>query len=110
VAQVESTNADYTVTETAAPAGYSIDTPAPQNVTVSQVGTCETGTQATVSFVDTPLSRITVSFESLAEGNPTSATIECTGDIGPTDLPEGSPRVLDNLIPGEYDCKVIVDP
>src|SRR6266498_5968882 len=32
-------------------------------------------------------------------GNPTSATIQCTGEGSPSPLPEGTPKVLDNLAP-----------
>ncbi len=66
--------------------------------------------EETISFSDTPLSKVTVSFESLAPGNPTSATIQCTGEGSPSPLPEGTPKVLDNLAPGTYSCTVVVDP
>jgi len=104
----------YTVTETKAPSGYKINTTSAQPVTVSTAGTCGSGNEATVSFDDTPLSKITVAFESLAAGDPTSATIQCTGDSSAQNLPEGTPRVLGNgtttLVPGTYTCTVVVDP
>jgi hypothetical protein len=104
----------YTVTETKAPSGYKINTTSAQPVTVSTAGTCGSGNEATVSFDDTPLSKITVAFESLAAGDPTSATIQCTGDSSAQDLPEGTPRVLGDgtttLVPGTYTCTVVVDP
>jgi Prealbumin-like fold domain len=101
---------DYTVTETDAPTGYEIDDPTAQTVTVDNDATCGSGNEETVSFTDTPLSRITVSFESLAPGNPTSATVQCTGEGSPSPLPEGTPKVLDDLVPGTYTCTVVVDP
>jgi Prealbumin-like fold domain len=114
---------DYTVTETAAPSGYKIDDTAGHTVTVNQSSTCGDGNEAAFAATDTPLSKITVSFESLAAGNPTSATIQCStadgssdANIGPPPvaLPEGTPRVLGDgsasLIPGTYDCEVVIDP
>jgi Prealbumin-like fold domain len=115
----------YTVTETGAPSGYKIDNPTGVSVDVDHNADCAgNGTpNAPATFTDTPLSKITVSFESLAAGNPTSATIECStadgssdGIVGPppVNLPEGTPRVLGNgtsgLTPGHYDCEVVVDP
>ncbi len=101
---------DYTVKETDAPTGYKIDDSTAHTVTVDNDATCGSGNEETISFSDTPLSRITVAFESLAPGDPTSATIQCTGDGSPSALPEGTPRVLDNLEPGTYTCTVVVDP
>jgi hypothetical protein len=102
---------NYTVTETAAPSGYAIDNPSPVSVAVDHVASCTSGTpNAPAAFTDTPLSRITVSFESLAPGNPTSATVQCTGEGSPSPLPEGTPKVLDNLAPGTYSCTVVIDP
>jgi len=101
----------YTVTETAAPSGYKIDNPDPVSVSIDHNASCTSGTpNAPADFTDTPLSRITVSFESLAAGDPTSATVECTGDASAQPLPEGSPRTLDNLVPGTYSCTVVIDP
>jgi len=58
---------------------------------------------------DTPLSQITVSFHSKVAGA-TTATIQCTGDASPQNLPDGSPRTLDDLVPGTYTCTVVIDP
>ncbi len=99
---------DYEVTETAAPEGYSIDDPEAKSVTVDNVAMCGSGNEESVGFSDTPLSKIVCSFESLAEGNPTSATIICTGDAMAQPLPEGTPKVLDDLPPGTYSCTVVV--
>jgi hypothetical protein len=49
-------------------------------------------------------------FTSLAGPGVTAATIQCTGEPGLVDLPEGSPHVLDALRPGTYACTVVVDP
>jgi hypothetical protein len=101
----------YTVTETSAPTGYKIDNPNPVSVTVDHNATCASGTpNAPAAFTDTPLSKITVSFQSKAGPGVTSATIQCTGDASSAPLPEGTPKVLDDLVPGTYTCTVVVDP
>jgi hypothetical protein len=100
----------YSVQETAAPTGYAIDDPSVHTVSVNSSATCGSGNEVALSFSDTPLSKITVSFQSLAGVGVTTATIQCTGDPGYANLPEGSPKVLNNLLPGTYSCTVIVDP
>jgi hypothetical protein len=95
----------YTVTETAAPTGYAIDT-ASKDVSVDHTSSCTTGTPNAVSFTDTPLSSITVSFLSEAGPGVTSATVQCTGEDG-TSLP---PHTIQHLPPGTYTCTVVVDP
>jgi len=86
-----------------------VDDSSSHTVAVGNRATCGSGNEASISFSDTPLSRITVAFESLAPGNPTSATIQCTGDGSAQALPEGSPRVVDSLAPGTSSCTVVVD-
>src|SRR5215470_10287150 len=49
----------YTVTETAAPTGYAIDT-ASKSVTPTTAASCSSGSPAQVSFTDTPLTDISV--------------------------------------------------
>jgi hypothetical protein len=68
----------------------------------------------TVSFSNTPLSNITVSFSSQVPGG-TAATIDCT-DLTATP-PDGTPAVFDDtsetfedLEPGTYSCTVVIDP
>jgi prealbumin domain-containing protein len=99
----------YTVHEKAAnvPAGYSAA--ADQTAAVTASGTCASGS-VPKSFVDTPLSKITVSFESKVAPGATTATIQCTGEGSAANLPEGTPKELDDLVPGSYACTVIVDP
>jgi hypothetical protein len=81
------------------------------SVTVDHNATCASGTpNAPAAFTDTPLSKITVSFQSKAGPGVTSATIQCTGDANPAALPESTPKVLDDLVPGTYTCTVVVDP
>jgi Prealbumin-like fold domain len=100
----------YSVQETAAPPGYAIDDTAAHDVSVSANSTCGDGNEATFAATDTPLSKITVSFQSLAGPGVTTATVQCTGDASSEPLPEGTPKVLNNLPPGTYSCTVVVDP
>jgi Prealbumin-like fold domain len=99
----------YSVQETAPPTGYKIDDTTAHDVSVSQNSTCGDGNEATFSATDTPLSQITVSFHSKVAGA-TSATIQCTGDASAQNLPDGTPRTLDDLAPGTYTCTVVIDP
>jgi hypothetical protein len=78
--------------------------------------TPDVGTR-TVSFslkaldtVECTFTNILHQFESLAPGDPTSATVQCTGEGSSSPLPEGTPKVLDNLAPGTDSCTVVVDP
>jgi hypothetical protein len=109
----------YYVHESSAPTGYS--GAADQTASISTNSTCASS-PVTKTFTDTPLSKITVSFESLGAGNPTSATIVCTASAGGSsdgnaalqNLPEGTPLTIGNgtsgLTPGTYTCAVVVDP
>jgi hypothetical protein len=103
---------NHTVQEVSAPTGYKVNDTTVHNVDVEHAGTCSDPVDASQSlaFDDTPLSRITTSFESLADGNPTSATIDCSRQGDPVPLPEGTPDVQDNLAPGTYTCTVVIDP
>ena len=104
---------DYTVHEDT-PAGYEGE--ADKTVTVDNKASCgdDPYVGETVSFSNTPLSNITVSFESQVPGG-TAATIECTGLTATP--PDGTPNLFDDasetfedLVPGTYTCTVVVDP
>ena len=104
---------DYAVHETT-PAGYAGE--ADKTVTVNNAATCADVpfVGETVGFSNTPLSNITVSFESQVTGG-TAATIECTGLTATP--PDGTPNAFDDtsetfedLLPGTYNCTVVVDP
>jgi hypothetical protein len=104
---------DYTVHETT-PAGYQGE--ADKTVTVDTKASCTDSPYAgeTVTFTNTPLSKITVSFESQVPGG-TAATIACTGLTATP--PDGTPSAFDDtsetfedLVPGTYTCTVVVDP
>jgi len=105
--------AEYTVTETV-PTGYKGELP--KKVTVDNAASCSDATYAgeSVSFQNTPLSNITVSFESQVTGG-TAAKISCTGltatpaDATPNAFDDTSEQFKD-LIPGTYTCTVVVDP
>ncbi len=100
----------YTATETV-PTGYSADGPNPQNANVSVSATCGSGNEASLSFHNTPLSQIRVTFHSKAGAGVTAATIQCTGEGSPSNLPDDNTgHLLDDLAPGTYDCQVVVDP
>jgi uncharacterized surface anchored protein len=104
---------NYTVHEVT-PAGYKGE--ADKTVTVNNKAACADDPYVgeTVSFHNTPLSNITVSFESQVTGG-TAATIECAGLTA--DPADGTPNVFDDtsetfkdLEPGTYTCTVVVDP
>jgi len=104
---------DYTVHEDTPP-GYEGE--ADKTVTVDNKASCgdDPYVGETVSFSNTPLSNITVSFESQVSGG-TAATIECTGltatpaDETPNAFDDLS-ETFEDLVPGTYTCTVVVDP
>jgi Prealbumin-like fold domain len=104
---------DYTVHETT-PTGYKGE--ADKTVTVNNKAACSDDPYVgeTVSFHNTPLSNITVSFESQVPGG-TASTINCTGltatpaDATPSAFDDISETFKD-LVPGTYTCTVVVDP
>jgi hypothetical protein len=99
---------DYTLKETSAgtPAGY--QAAADTTATVSANGDCSSGF-VNKDIVDIPLSNISVSFHSQAAGA-TTATVQCTGESSAANLPDGTPKNLNDLVPGTYACTVIIDP
>jgi hypothetical protein len=106
----------YTVTETAAPSGYAIDT-ASKSVTPTSSATCSgTGTPDGVSFTDSPLTDLTVTAAAETAGA-SKSTITCvkTGtSTGIGNSPQGpsDPAEVDanGLKPGSYTCTVVIDP
>ncbi len=103
----------YTVHEVT-PAGYHGE--ADKTVTVDNKASCSDASYVgeTVSFHNTPLSNITVSFESQVSGG-TAAQISCTGLTATP--PDGTPGAFDDtsetfkdLEPGTYNCTVVIDP
>jgi hypothetical protein len=114
---------DYSVTETGAPTGYKINDTSTHTVTVDNNAKCSDATYVgeSISFDDTPLSKIQVIFTSLAGAGVTNASIVCQ-DSTPTVVPavseNGDPdpayddtdETFTNLVPGTYTCTVVVDP
>jgi hypothetical protein len=86
---------------------------------VSAEGTCSTGTQAEVSFVNTPLTDVTVSVDSLVDGG-TASTITCVDGAGVTVVEDpiytpGDTSVTAEDLEPTYPattlvCTIIVDP
>jgi hypothetical protein len=99
----------YTVTESTVPAGYSGDTP--KTTTVDNKASCADSTYVgeSVSFVNTPLTDLTVSVDSQVPGG-TNSTITCDGEEFTTDTNGDGSLTLNDLPPGTYDCTIVVDP
>ena len=98
---------EYTVTETV-PANYAAEGDTTKKVTVSAVADCgtERASANTVSFVNVPLSNITVSFDDQVPGG-TRAKISCASLTATP--PDGTPNVFNDesetfvgLKPGTY--------
>lgn len=109
---------DYTVTETV-PAGYVSDD-FDKAVTVSTEADCSgLGTPAGVSFLNTPLTNITVSVDSIIDGG-TASTIVCVDADGnvvvsnTTNAPGDVSVTASNLLPTAPGttlvCTIVVDP
>lgn len=103
----------YSVHETV-PAGYHGE--ADKTVAVNNKASCSDDPYGgeNVSFHNTPLSNITVSFTSQVPGG-TASKISCTGLTA--DPADGTPNAFDDtseafkdLEPGTYTCTVVVDP
>ena len=106
----------YSVQETAAPAGYAIDDSSAHSVSVSAGSTCGDGHEATFSASDTPLTDLVITVTSEVSGG-TQSTIACTADatnVGIGNSPQGPSGTVtvtaNGLKPGNYTCKVVVDP
>jgi uncharacterized surface anchored protein len=110
---------NYTVKETKAPTGYSIDdeTAHTVNVTGSSPGPkCAEAsfTGQSLQFKDTPLTDVSATATSEVSGG-TESTITCTNssstNVGNSPQSGGSATVTaKGLTPGTYDCKVVIDP
>jgi uncharacterized surface anchored protein len=96
----------YTVTETTAPANYSIDTTSKPVTIAGPASDCSSGSGAAqVGFTDSPYSAISCNFTSSAGASVTSASIQCTGDNGSSSF---TTRNLNNLVPGTYSCTFVI--
>jgi hypothetical protein len=96
----------YTVTETAAPANYSIDTTSKSVPITQPASDCSPGSGAAqVGFTNSPYSAISCNFTSSAGANVSSATIQCTGDNGVSSF---TTKSMTNLVPGTYNCTFVI--
>ena len=105
----------FTVSEIAAPSGYADSVS--KDVTIVAGTTCDgTGDDPILlSFVDEPLTTITVSTTSLAGAGVTASTVQCvktsdTGTVTNETEPSDTPHTTIALKPGTYDCTVVIDP
>jgi Prealbumin-like fold domain len=99
---------DYTVTESL-PAGYHAAGALAKVVSVVAEGSCPSGPTANVSFLNIPLTDITIIVNSQVNGG-TASSIDCDGVTGSTG-PNGDGQVArQDLEPGLYHCEVLVDP
>jgi uncharacterized surface anchored protein len=97
----------YTVHETT-PAGYAGE--GDKTVVVDNKASCTDTPYVgeTVSFHNTPLSTITIAFTSQVPGGTQATSITCTGltDVDPS----AGGATFQDLVPGTYDCQVVIDP
>jgi prealbumin domain-containing protein len=118
--------ATYSVQETKAPAGYTIDDTASHDVVVNNNAKCSDSpfVGETVSATDTPLTDITVEAKTQATGG-TASSINCVVEgsspavhIGNSPEPDSgfaaNPKVTatgtSGVVPGTYVCTIVVDP
>src|SRR5215467_8646629 len=105
----------YTVTETAAPPGYAIDTSSKSVTPTSSANCTGAGTPTGVSFTDSPLTDISASANSEVPGV-TNSTITCvdSGNANVGNSPQGPADPVSvsatGLKPGTYTCTVVIDP
>lgn len=108
---------DYTVTETV-PDNY-VSADASKDVTVSAEAVCGDAAAADVSFMNTPLTDVTVSVDSLVDGG-TASTISCVDGAGTlvdedtTNAPGDVSLTIEDLEPtaptATLVCTIVVDP
>jgi hypothetical protein len=111
---------DYSVQETAAPAGYNIDDSTAHTVTVDNNAKCSDDPYGgeTFSATDTPLTDITATATSEAPGG-TQSSISCVdssnADVGNSPQPatgfdDPVSVAANGLEPGTYTCTITIDP
>ena len=102
----------YNVTETV-PAGYQADGALTKAVTVSAAATCGppvTGTPATVSFSNTPLTDVVIKVTSQVTGG-TSNTVDCETNDSLDDTDGGNvDQTETGLAPQTLTCTIVIDP
>ncbi|HET7369029.1 MAG TPA: prealbumin-like fold domain-containing protein [Gaiella sp.] len=101
---------NHTVTETV-PTGYQADGDNPKTVNVAAVGDCDSGATA-VSFSNSPLTDVTISVDSKADGG-TATSVDCTGtDLDFTTGTNGDGSDTSDVVAGSktYTCTITIDP
>ncbi len=98
---------DYTVHETT-PSGYVGE--ADKTVTVDNKASCTDIPYVgeTVAFSNTPLSTITITFFSQVPGGTAVTQISCTGLTDSN--PDQDSATFADLVPGTYNCTIVIDP
>jgi hypothetical protein len=113
------TGTDYYVQETVSPDGYSIDDATAKKVTVSANASCpSTGTPATITFFDTPLTTLEVIATSEAANHGSKSKISCVDSATPpntvgtsiTTFTDPADWKTQHLKPDTYTCTVVIDP
>jgi hypothetical protein len=106
----------YSVTETSAPTGYSIDDTSAHTVNVNANAKCSDSPYvgASTSFTDTPTSDIQVNFRDGGSGT-TSGTISCDNSTGSTSTDpatgwDTSATVTGVKAPTTIHCTITIDP
>jgi hypothetical protein len=98
---------DYTITETV-PVGYANASPV-QTYAVDSDSDC--GTASVASFVNTPLTNLSVAVDSQIDGGTASNIVCAPGGSVDTDPVTGDGTLsLSDLLPGQYVCTVTIDP
>jgi hypothetical protein len=99
---------DYTATESL-PSGYHAAGALAKVVSVVEEGSCPNGPTANVSFLNIPLTDITIIVNSQLDGG-TASSIDCDSVTGSTDANGDGQVARQDLEPGLYHCEVLVDP
>ncbi len=94
--------ATYTVTETVAPPGYSIDTTSQPATIAAYAQDCTSASATVVTFTDSPLSGISCQFNSPAGA---TATYVCESGATATSF---TSFTLADLPPGTYNCTFVI--
>jgi Prealbumin-like fold domain len=100
----------YTIVEKTAPTGWAKDSSTKMNVSPAS-GTCSgRGTSAgpEASFVNDPLTTVTVNVTSLAGAGVTESTVQCTGESTATAVPPA--HTTGSYTPQTVTCTIVIDP
>ena len=97
----------YSISETTPPPNYTQAT-ATQTGTLTRDSTCDQP-EFIRNFYDTPLSLISVTFQSLNGPGITQGTLQCSPQqTSPVTITSGVPITFSNVLPGTYNCTVVI--